>query len=123
MNQEQDLGSFIKENKKLASEYLETRIELFRLQAVKSVSKAMGLFIWLLISALLLLLLSIFACLLLSFWLADLTGSTVAGFGITTLILAVLVLLLAIFRKKLFVNPVIRKVIRKLQEDSADSTN
>jgi len=119
MSQPENLGSFISENKILAKEYLETRLEIIRLQGIRASSKAMGFFIWVLISIFSLLLVMIFLGIVLGLWLSDLTGSYVQGFGITALIFIFIVALLAIFRKSLFVNPVIKVMISKLQDESS----
>ena len=60
----------------------------------------------------------IFLGIVLGLWLSDITGSYIQGFGITTLIFIFIVALLAIFRKSLFVNPVIKVMISKLQDES-----
>lgn len=117
MSQPDNLGSFIRENRSLAREYVETRVEILRLQGIRVLSKSMGLLAWVIIAALLGFLSLIFAGLVLGFWLSDLTGSYVQGFGITTLVLILLLVLLVLFREPLFVNPIIRKVIQRLQEE------
>ncbi len=119
MSQPENLGSFINENKILAKEYLETRLEIIRLKGIRASSKAMGLFIWILISIFSLLLVMIFLGIVLGLWLSELTGSYIQGFGITTLIFIIIVAVLAIFRKSLFVNPVIKGMITKLQDESS----
>ena len=118
MSQPENLGSFINENKILAKEWLETRLEVIRLKGIRATSKAMGFFIWMLISIFSLLLVMIFLGIVLGLWLSELTGSYIQGFGITTLIFIFIVALLAIFRKSLFVNPVIKVMISKLQDES-----
>lgn len=116
MAQPENLGSFVKENKALVQDYIETRLEILRLQGIRAGSKTAGYLVWIIISLFLLFLVSIFIGLVLGFWLSELTGSYVKGFGITTLIMILLVVLLALFRKALFVDPAIRKVIGSLQE-------
>ena len=123
MSQPENLGSFISENKILAKEYLETRLEIVRLQGIRASSKAMGFFIWILISIFSLLLVMIFLGIVLGLWLSDITGSYLQGFGITTLIFIFIVALLAVFRKSLFVNPVIKAMISKLQSESSYDEN
>lgn len=115
-----NLGSFFSENKTLLKDYLETKLEIYRLQGVRIASKAIGFLAWIFISVFLLVLLFIFIGLVLGFWFSQLTGSYVAGFGITTGILLLVILLLAVFRKQLFVNPVIRNFIRHIatEEDT-----
>ena len=58
-NQE-NLGSFFKENAKLLREYFETRMKVYRLRAVRLLSKSAGYFIWIIISLFLLFLFIIF---------------------------------------------------------------
>ena len=118
MAQPENLGSFIKENKKLLSEYIETRIEIIRLQGIKASSKAIANLVWVLISLFLVSVVFIFAGLVLGFWLSELTGSMVKGFGYTTLIMIVLVIILALLREQLFINPVLKKILHKMHEDS-----
>ncbi|WEK37081.1 MAG: hypothetical protein P0Y53_06170 [Candidatus Pseudobacter hemicellulosilyticus] len=117
MSQPDNLGSFIRENKTLARNYVETRTEILRLQGIRVLSKSMGLLAWVIIAALLGFLTLIFAGLVLGFWLSDLTDSYVKGFGLTTGVLMLLLVLLVLFREQLFVNPIIRRVIERLQED------
>lgn len=118
MNQPDSLGSFFKENKSLVKEYIETRTEIFRLQGIRVFSKSIGLLVWIIIATFLGFLILIFLGLVLGFWLSALTQSFVAGFGLTVLVLILLFVVLAIFRNSLFVNPIIKKVILKSQEES-----
>jgi hypothetical protein len=112
----ENLGSYIRENKELLQEYIETRLEIVRLQGVRAGSKAGGQLVWLLVSMFLLFLVFIFAGLVLALWLSDLTGSYIRGFGYSTLILIGITLLVALFRKPLFIDPAVRTMIRKLHE-------
>ncbi len=121
MNQPDNLGSFFKENKSLLKEYVETKSELFRLQGIRLFSKSMGFLVWTIIAAFIGFLILIFLGLVLGFWLSELTNSFVAGFGITTLVLIFLFVLMAVFRNSLFVNPIIRKIILRAQEESNNS--
>jgi hypothetical protein len=121
MNQPENLGNFIRENKSLFKEYLETRLDIYRLQAIRAGSKSAGYLVWILVSIFLLFLVAIFAGLVLGFWLSDLTGSFIKGFAITTGILVFIVILLALLRKSLFVNPVVRKVIDQLSDDDTET--
>ena len=116
MSQTDNLGSFFKESKPLLSEYIETRLELYRLQAIRLISQSAGYLIWILISLFLLLLIMIFSGVALGFWISNLTHSYVRGFGLTTLLLILVFVLLAVFRNALFVRPVIQSIIRKINE-------
>jgi lipopolysaccharide export LptBFGC system permease protein LptF len=111
MSQPENLGSFFSENKKLVSDYIETRIALLKLQSVRTVSKAAGTLIWSVVAILFVFIIMIFAGLVLGFWFSDLTGSYMKGFGFATLVFIVLFMLITLLRKTLFVNPMIQKII------------
>jgi hypothetical protein len=117
MSEKDNLGSFFRDNKDLLKEYIETRLDIFRLGAIRTISKSAGNFVWVIISLFLLFLILLFAGLVLGFWLSDLTGSFIKGFGFTTLILLLLFSVLAIFRKKWFVNPLIQFIIDRSMEE------
>ena len=120
MTERENLGSFLKENKKLVRDYLDTRLEVFKLKMIRVFSKLGGYFIWVIISLALIFLLLTFTGLVIGFWFTDITGSYVKGFGYTTLIMFGIIIFLALFRKVLFVNPIIRKIIRRTMADNDD---
>jgi hypothetical protein len=120
MSQPENLGAFIKENKSLLSNYLETRLEIYRLSGIRASSKAVGYLIWVLVSLFLLLIVCIFVGLMIGFWLSDITGSNVKGFGLTALIFIVIFILMALMRNALFVNPAIKAIISKLQDNESE---
>ncbi|MGN6421044.1 MAG: hypothetical protein ACTHMC_26260 [Pseudobacter sp.] len=117
MNQPDNLGDFFRENKELLKVYVETKSEIFRLQAIRIFSKSMGLLAWMVIASFVAFLILIFAGLVLGFWLSELTQSYVKGFGLTTIILILLFVVVAVFREKLFVNPIIRSIILRAREE------
>jgi hypothetical protein len=117
MAETENLGSFFKENKKLVKEWLDARLEIYKLKLIRIISKSAGYFIWIIISLFLSFLFIIFLGLVAGFWLSDLTGSYVIGFGITTLIILLKIILLTVFRKTLFVNPIIRSIIKRANHD------
>ena len=117
MHETENLATFFRENKKLVKEYLDTRLEVYRLSAIRAFSKSSGYLLWILISLLLLSLFIIFLGLMTGFWLSEITGSYTSGFGFTSLIILFLAAMLAIFRKGLFINPIIRAIIRRAGEE------
>jgi hypothetical protein len=117
MAETENLGSFFKENKNLVKEYLDTRLEIYKLKIIRILSKSAGNLIWIIISLFLILLFSIFLALVGGFWLSDLTGSYVKGFGIITLIILLKIVLLTIFRKTLFINPIVRLIVSKTADE------
>jgi hypothetical protein len=116
-NQPDNLGSFISENKAVLKEYLETRMEIYRLQSLRIFSKSAGYFAWIMVSALLAFLILVFGGLMLGYWFSSLLGSFVKGFGLVTLLLVVVFVLLALLRKSLFVDPVVQSIIQRSREE------
>jgi hypothetical protein len=101
----------------LIREYIETKITLLRLQSVRGAAKLTGYFVWLMIVLVLSSLLLVFLGIVSGFWFSSLTGSYVTGFALTAGILLLLLILLATVGRNLFVNPVIRAIIRRLSEN------
>jgi hypothetical protein len=117
MVEPENLGSFFKENKSVLKEYIETRLEIFKLQAIKISSKSAGYLVWIIVSLFLLFLIAIFSGMTLGYWLSSLTGSLIEGFGFTALFMLLLFVFFAIFRKKLFVNPLVKTIIQSSIEE------
>ena len=111
MQQPDNLGTFIKENKTLLREYVDARWEIFRLEGVRLLSKSMGYLVWIIISLFMGFLVILFAGLSLGFWLSALTGSNVKGFGLAALLMIVLLIAGTLLRNVLFINPVTEKII------------
>ena len=114
-------GTIFSSLKKHAEDWLTTRLAIYKLKGIRLVSKIAGNLTWVLISLFLFFLFSVFFWLTLGFWLSHYTGSHVTGFGIVSLAVLLKIVLLAAFRKQLFINPMIRKMIKKayneLQEE------
>ena len=119
-NQPDNLGSFISENKAVLKEYLETRMEIYRLQSLRFFSKVAGYFAWVLISLFLVFLIVIFGGLMLGYWFSSMLGSYTKGFGLITLILVIVFILLVLFRKSLFVDPVVHSIIQRSREEETE---
>lgn len=119
MADSENLGSFFTENKKLVKEWVDIRLEMYKLKLIDIFSRSAGYFIWVVISIFLLFLLIIFLGLTTGFWLSEMTGSYTSGFGFTSLIILASILLIAALRKVLFVNPIIRNIIKKANEEAA----
>ena len=112
-----DVNSFIRENKDTVKEYIETRYEIYRLKGIRTVSKTAGMLGWIVISMFLLFLIIIFGGITMGYWLAGLFNSLVWGFGVTSLFFLFVFVLLALFRKQLFINPVISSIISQSNEE------
>jgi len=117
MSQPDNLGSFFAQNKSLLKEYLETRMEIYRLQSVRLFAQSAGLFVWVLLSLFLGFLFLLFGGMMVAFWFSNMFHSYVKGFGMVTLLILLVIVLLTLFRKALFVEPVIQSVIQKSKEE------
>jgi FtsH-binding integral membrane protein len=117
-SQPDNLGGFIAENKKLLKEYLETRMEIYRLQSVRLVAKSAGYLVWILLSLFLAFLFLLFGGMMAAYWFSNRLHSLVKGFGMVALIILVIFILIALFRKILFVEPVIHSIIQGSKEES-----
>src|ERR1700759_853706 len=98
-SQPDNLGAFFAENKTLLKEYLETRLEIYRLQSLRLFARSAGLFSWGLLSLFLAFLFLLFGGMMVAFWFSHLFNSQVKGFGLVTLLILVIFILLAVFRK------------------------
>lgn len=116
----ENLGSFFKENAKLLREYFDTRMKIYRLRAIRLLSKSAGYFLWIIISLFLFFLFVIFLGVVLSLWISQMTGSYIAGFGITTGVILLLIILIVLMRRTLFVNPFIKAFISQSEENTEE---
>jgi hypothetical protein len=117
MSTPKNLQDFLDENVSIVKEYLETKTDIYKLKAIRSSSLLLGSLVWIIISAFLFFLLFIFIGLVLGFWFSELAGSFAVGFGLATLLLFFVMLLVFFFRKQLFINPMIRIFIKVMTAD------
>jgi hypothetical protein len=120
MSQPDNLGTFFSENKALLKDYMETRMEIYRLQSLRIFSKSAGYFAWIIVSLFLAFLILLFSGMVAGYWFSNLLHSNVKGFGLVTLILLTVFLLIAVFRKSLFINPVVQSIIQRSREEVQD---
>lgn len=116
MSTTQNIQDFLDENVALIKDYLETKTDIYKLKAIRSSSLILGSLVWIIISAFLFFLLFIFIGLVLGFWFSELMDSFTIGFGLATLLIFVVMLLVAMFRKQLFIYPMIRIFIKMMTE-------
>lgn len=119
MSDMQDPEDFLHESQTLLRDYVQTRLEILRLQGIRAFAQAAGTLIWVILLLFLLFMFLIFTGLVLGFWFSSLFESYVAGFGLATGVLLLTGMLLTKLRKVLFINPIIRIMVRELQDESA----
>lgn len=118
----ENLGDFYKENKKLVSEYIETRIELLKLKSIKLLAKTLSVLILISLVSFMMLFFVLFLVISFSWFMADKLGSATLGFLCGGGIFLLLIILSVAFRKVLFLNPFIRIFLHaSTQEDEEEN--
>lgn len=120
MEEGQNIFEFLRTNKKLLNEYIEINISLFKLKFIKTSSNIFGLLLWLIILIFFIFLITIFSGITLGFFLANLLNSNAGGFAIVTGIILIMTLLLILYRKQIFINPIIRVLIKQYTDDDKE---
>jgi hypothetical protein len=116
-----NLHDFFDENRKLASEYLDTRLEILKLSLVRSASKTLGVLAFITIICFLMLMFLLFLVISFSWWMTALMGSAALGYLTGSGVFILLIIICFIFRKPLFVNPFVRLfLVSSLDEDEDD---
>lgn len=108
---------FIRENKALLREYVDLRVRLFKLQAVKILSRSLGMLILIWVAGSVILFSIFFLGLAFSAWIAEQTQSAALGHLAAASLFLVLFILCILFRRTLFLNPLIRLFIEENTDD------
>ncbi|MEY2586280.1 MAG: hypothetical protein RLY11_129 [Bacteroidota bacterium] len=116
----ENLGDFYKENKKLVSEYIETRIELLKLKSIKLLAKTLSVLILISLVSFMMLFFVLFLVISFSWFMADKLGSATLGFLCGGGIFLLLIILSVAFRKVLFLNPLIRIFLHASTEEDEE---
>ena len=118
---EETFNDFYQENRKLLAEYLETRLQLLRLIAIRTLSRTFSMFIVVCLVSFMVLFFLLFLVISFSWLMADATGSAALGFLCGAGVFLVIIMLAVVFRKPLFLNPLIRLFIHtSTQEEDED---
>lgn len=118
---EDNIKEFISESKDVASTYVRAKWKLLRLNAAGKAVHALGLFMSIIISAMLGFFVVMFLGFLLAFWISDISGSFSLGFAITALLFIILLAITLIFRRKLILIPVSNILIRELAGEMSEA--
>ena len=120
MSSSENLGDFYKENKKLVSDYIETRIELIKLGTIKTLANTLSALILVALISFMTLFFLLFVVIAFSWYMADQLGSAALGFLCGGGVFITVLLFSIIFRKALFLNPLIRIfLLASTEEDEA----
>lgn len=114
---EDNFSNYFNQTGKVAKEYLETRLDLIKLQAAGKLSKALGLFFSLILAFLLFFFVIVFLGMVLGFWIGEMTNSFTLGFSCSAGLFVVLLGVLLIFRKPLIQIPLSNLLIKELMSE------
>ena len=103
--------NYFKDTKDKVKQHLRQRLLLFRLQATEKISTVASAIITVVVVTVIAVFLLIFISITAGYWLTDVTGSPVAGFGIVALFYLVVFLFVAFFLRKILQNFFINKFI------------
>lgn len=117
----EDLQSYLENMKQLITEYILLQKQAMRLSAIRYMAKFGGAILERLVGFILIALVTLFAAITLGFWLSSITGSLTAGFGLVTIGLILLAILIHLGRNRLFVNPLVNTLITKLHEHPSEN--
>ena len=113
-----DFSGFLRDNVRLVREYMELRMELLRLQAVRIVAKAYGQLMVFLVVFLMGLFVLFFLGMALAWGVASLTGSPVIGYLSSAEFFLLLLVLAVRFRRPLFQDRMVRILLDTPDDES-----
>ncbi|RFS23368.1 hypothetical protein DVR12_10145 [Chitinophaga silvatica] len=114
---EDNFSNYFNQTGKVAKEYLETRLDLIKLQAAGKLSKALGLFFSLTMAFLLFFFVVVFLGMVFGFWIGEMTNSYTIGFSCAAGLFILLFLVIMIFRKPLIQRPLGKLLLSELLDE------
>ena len=120
MSSNENLNDFYKENRKLITEYLETRLEIVRLTSIGTLARTLSMLILVTLISFMVLFFLLFLVISFSWYVSSKTGSASIGFLSGGAVFLLIMLICIIFRKPLFLNPLIRLFIHTSTQEQED---
>ncbi|SEW11534.1 hypothetical protein SAMN05428988_2194 [Chitinophaga sp. YR573] len=111
---EDNFSNYFNQTGKVAKDYLETRLDLIKLQAAGKLSKALGLFFSLILAFLLFFFVIVFLGMVVGFWIGEMTHSNTIGFSCSAGLFVFLLAIILVFRKPLIQTPLSNLLITEL---------
>jgi hypothetical protein len=111
---EDNFSNYFNQTGKVAKDYLETRLDLIKLQAAGKLSKALGLFFSLILAFLLFFFVIVFLGMVVGFWIGEMTHSNTIGFSCSAGLFVFLLAIILLFRKPLIQKPLSNMLITEL---------
>lgn len=116
-----NLEQLIENIRQLIADYIAIQKRIARLSAIKYAAQAGGMMIDGIVTIILLSIVLLFSTVTGALWLSEKTGSFTRGFGLMTLAVLIIVLLIQLFRKTLFINPIIHRLVRRMHAGNDQS--
>ncbi|NSL89475.1 hypothetical protein [Chitinophaga solisilvae] len=117
---EDNFSNYFNRTGKVAREYLETRLDLIKLQAAGKLSTALGLFFSITMAFLLFFFVIVFLGMVVGFWIGEMTGSFAIGFSCAAGLFVLLFAVILVFRRQLIQRPLTRLLLAELVEEITD---
>ncbi|MCG2616306.1 hypothetical protein LZZ85_18550 [Terrimonas sp. NA20] len=118
IHETENLDQFAENMKQLAQDYFSLQKRIARLTLIRYLAKAGGGIMDGVIRFILLTAVLVFAAITGAFFLSEQLKTYAGGFGLMTLILLMISILIHLARKVLFVNPIIHRLVKKLHAET-----
>jgi hypothetical protein len=120
---EDNFSNYFNQTGKVAKEYLETRLDLIKLQAAGKLSRALGLFFSLILAFLLFFFVVVFLGMVVGFWIGEITHSYTIGFSCSAGLFVFLLAIMLLFRRSLIQKPLSNMIITELMSELNTGTD
>jgi hypothetical protein len=120
---EDNFSNYFNQTGRVAKEYLETRLDLIKLQAAGKLSRALGLFFSLMLASLLFFFVVVFLGMVVGFWIGEMTHSYTIGFSCSAGLFVFLLAIMLLFRRPLIQRPLSNMIITELMSELNTGTD
>lgn len=120
MSSKETFFSFFSQNKALIKEYIDTRLELMKLQGVRTLSRIISVIMIIFIISLICLSILLLIGITFAFWIADITGSNIAGFASAAGLFILFLIGFVVFGRGMVQNQIIKRIIQDSMDDSEE---
>jgi ABC-type multidrug transport system fused ATPase/permease subunit len=111
---EDNFSNYFNQTGKVAKDYLETRLDLIKLQAAGKLSRALALFFSLILAFLLFFFAIVFLGMVLGFWIGEMTNSYTIGFSCSAGLFVFFLMVIMWFREPLIQRPLSNMLIKEM---------
>jgi len=120
MSSKETFFSFFSQNKALLKEYIDTRLELIKLQGVRTLSRTISAIMIIFIISLLCLSILLLIGITFALWIADVSGSNIVGFASAAGLFILFLIGFIVFGRGMVQNQIIKRIIQDSMDESED---